>query len=250
MTIRGVLFDIDDTLIDYSATVRQGILRHLSAEALLDRFTSPDAAVTLWRELEEEEYPRFLAGELTFTGQQQVRTRRFLAHIGAAVDDPRAWFGRYVAFRDTAWAVFPDVPPMLGALTGRVALGVVSNSSLAHQVGKLHAVGLHDHFGDAILCSAEFGTAKPDPGIFLAGCEMLGLPPDQVAYVGDRHDTDGLGARDAGLRAFWLDRLASGARYDGVSVIHSLAELDTVINAGPGNADGPRGAKPRTGHRT
>ncbi|WP_084477859.1 HAD family hydrolase [Nocardia jejuensis] len=225
MTIRGILFDVDDTLVDYSSTARAGLLRHLAAEDLLGHFESPDTAVALWREIEEQEYPRFLAGELTFPGQQQARTARFLAHIGVAVDDPAAWFARYVALRDIAWLVFPDVPPALTALTGRAALGVVSNSSRAHQIGKLRSVGLAAHFGEAILCSDEFGSAKPDPGIFLAGCDMLGLPPDRVAYVGDRHDVDGLGARDAGLHAFWLDRAASGTSHEGVTVIHSLADM-------------------------
>ncbi|NNH69443.1 HAD family hydrolase [Nocardia uniformis] len=229
MTIRGILFDIDDTLIDYSSAARFGVLEHLTAEGLLDRFASPEAAVALWKRLEEYEYLRFLAGELTHSEQQIVRTTAFLAEIGVTTDDPRAWFDRYVLHRDTAWVAFPDVPPLLRALTGRMAFGVVSNSSLAHQMSKLRAVDLHDHFGDAVLCSAEYGAPKPDPSIFLAGCALLGLPPEQVAYVGDRYDTDGLGARDAGLRAFWLDRSALGIAHDeGVTVIHSLDALSTL----------------------
>lgn len=229
MSIRGVLFDVDDTLIDYSGTARIGILKHLAAEGALDRFESADAAVALWRAIEEEEYPRFLAGELTFKGQQLVRTQRFLAEIGVAVEDPVAWFAAYSAYRDTAWTAFPDVAPALRAFDGKVGLGVVSNASLPYQTGKLRTVGLLHHFADTILCSDEFGSAKPDPGIFLAGCAMLGLEPEQVAYVGDRYDVDALGARDAGLQAYWLDRRGLGvAADDGITVIRSLAELDSA----------------------
>ncbi|MTE14457.1 HAD family hydrolase [Nocardia aurantiaca] len=228
MTIRGVLFDVDDTLIDYSATARIGLLRHLAAEGLLDRFESPDAAVALWRAIEEEEYPRFLAGELTFKGQQRVRTERYLAHMRVAAEDPVAWFARYAVLRDAAWAAFPDAAPVLRRFDGRMALGIVSNASLPYQTRKLRTVGLLHHFGEAILCSDEFGASKPDPAIFLAGCEMLGLPPDRVAYVGDRYDWDALGARNAGLRAYWLVRNGhSGMPDDGITVIRSLAELDT-----------------------
>ncbi|UGT44414.1 HAD family hydrolase [Nocardia yamanashiensis] len=233
MTIRGILFDIDDTLIDYSATARIGILRHLAAEGLLERFDSPDAAVALWRELEEEEYPRYLAGELTFTGQQLVRTERFLAYLGVAVPDPVEWFARYAACRDTAWSAFPDVAPALLELAETSALGIVSNSSLDYQLGKLRAVGIDAHFGAAVLCSSEFGAAKPDPSIFHAGCELLGLPPEHVAYVGDRFDVDGIGARDAGLQAFWLNRAADHVDVlDGVTVIPSLAQLRSAYAAG------------------
>ncbi|AYF73899.1 HAD family hydrolase [Nocardia yunnanensis] len=235
MTIRGILFDVDDTLVDYSGSARVGILKHLAAEGALDRFESADAAVALWRAIEEEEYPRFLSGELTFKGQQLVRTQRFLSHLGLAADDPAAWFARYAALRDTAWSAFPEVASVLRGLEGQVALGVVSNASLPYQTGKLRAVQLLHHFGDAILCSDEFGAAKPQAAIFHAGCELLGLPPEQVAYVGDRYDVDALGAREAGLRAYWLDRgglgMHAGERIaavgGGITVIRSLTELDS-----------------------
>ncbi|WP_405496076.1 HAD family hydrolase [Nocardia sp. NBC_00511] len=231
MTIRGLLFDIDDTLIDYSGTARTGILRHLTAEGLLDRFASPDEAVALWREIEEREYPRFLAGELTFTGQQQVRTAMFLDHIGASTEDAEAWFARYASRRDTAWTTFPDVLPAFQRFAGRVGLGVVSNASLDYQTGKLYTVGLLHHFGENILCSSEFGAAKPDPSIFLAGCDLLGLSPHEVGFVGDRYDVDALGARDAGLQAYWLDRESLGrAPEAGVTIIHSLDELAATLN--------------------
>ncbi|PSK32908.1 HAD family hydrolase [Nocardia seriolae] len=234
VSIRGVLFDVDDTLVDYSATVRIAIVAHLAAEGILDRFESPGSAVDRWRVIEEEEeYPRFLTGELTFKGQQLVRTRRFLAEAEVVSEDPAAWFARYAAQRDTAWAAFPDAAPVLRALDGRVRLGVISTASRPYQIGKLRTVGLLRHFGDAVLCSDEFGAAKPDPAIFHTGCEMLGLPPEQVAYVGDRYDVDALGARDAGLRAYWLDRAGLGGdTHDRVTVIRSLAELDSPV-AGP-----------------
>ncbi|MFI6865405.1 HAD family hydrolase [Nocardia sp. NPDC050406] len=230
MTVRGILFDIDDTLIDYSGAARVGLLRHLEAEGLLDRFESPDSAVALWKALEEHEYVRYLHGELTFPEQQIVRTERFLTQVNVTTDNPRAWFDRYVAHRNSTWSAFPDAPPLLHSLTGRTALGVVSNSALAHQVYKLDAVGLLPHFGDAVLCSQEHGAPKPDPSIFLAGCALLGLPAHEVAYVGDRYDVDGLGARDAGLRAYWLDRTATATTdLDGVTVIGSLAELRHAV---------------------
>lgn len=229
MTVRGLLFDVDDTLIDYSATARTGILRQLAAEGILDRFESPDAAAALWLAIEEDEFPRFLTGELTFAGQQDARVRRFLDRLGLMTEDTQAWFARYAAHRDTAWAAFPDVAPMLRRFDGRAPLGVVSNASLPYQTWKLRTVGVLHHFGDAIVCALEFGSAKPDPAIFHAGCDLLGLPPEQVAYVGDRYELDAVGARDAGLRAFWLDRGGRGGMVDtGITVIRSLAELDSV----------------------
>ncbi|MEU8925817.1 HAD family hydrolase [Kitasatospora sp. NPDC048545] len=239
MPIRGVLFDVDDTLFDYSGSEEAGILAHLRDLRLLDRFPAPAAAVALWRAVMEEQYARFLAGELTFAGQQHERTRRFLTRLGddgaRHLPDERAaaWFAGYTAHRDTARAAFPDAAPVLATLAPSHRLGIVSNSSTAHQRRKLEAVGLLGHFTDAVLvCSDEHGEAKPAPGIFLAGCARLALAPHEVAYVGDKYDVDALGARDAGLRAFWLDRSGTGAPAgEGIGVLHSLTDLPAALEA-------------------
>ena len=42
---------------------------------------------------------------------------------------------------------------------------------------------------------------KPEPTMFLMGAERLGLPPAEVAMLGDRLDTDIVGAKRAGLSA-------------------------------------------------
>ncbi|GAA2844105.1 HAD family hydrolase [Streptosporangium fragile] len=251
MTIRGVLFDVDDTILDYSGSERAGVLRHLAAEGLLELFPSPADAVTVWREIMEEEYTRFLVGELTFAEHQLTRTRRFLAHAGRlpagglSDDEASVWFARYDGFRIAALAAFPDADPALTALAPEFRLGIVSNSSLAYQRSKLHMIGLLGHFGDAIVCSIEHGAPKPDPGIFLAGCALLGLPAHQVAYVGDKYEVDALGARDAGLHAYWLDRAATGAAPGaGITVIRSLDELVTAL----AGQDPPREA-PQPGER-
>lgn len=232
MTIRGVLFDIDDTLFDYSTSEETGVLKHLASEGLLEFFPTPSDAVTLWRRIMEEEYARFLSGELTFPAQRLSRTRRFLSHIGrlpaAGLSDHEAhmWFTRFGTHQEAAWSAFPDAAPVLKELAPRFRLGVVSNSSLAHQRRKLNAIGLHTYFTDTLLCSDEHGTPKPDPGIFHAGCALLDLPPHQVAYVGDKYETDALGAHRAGLHAYWLDRTATATTPPhGITVIRSLNEL-------------------------
>jgi putative hydrolase of the HAD superfamily len=234
MTIRGVLFDVDGTLYDYEEAEEAGLQEHLAAEGLSDRFVSPAEALRVWREVREEEYPRFLSGELTFAAQKAVRIRRLLAQAGVVgalewTDEAAtAWFARYAVRRDAVRRAFGDALPTLGALAGRFRLGVVSNSVTTHQRAKLEAIGLLGYFTEPLVCSQEHGAAKPAPSIFLAGCEALGLAPADVVYVGDDYEKDAVGARDAGLQAVWLDRSASGgaATVDaGIRVIASLTEL-------------------------
>ncbi len=90
--------------------------------------------------------------------------------------------------------------------------------------------------------SAEFGAAKPDPSIFLHACALFGVPPSAAAYVGDRLNTDAIGAARAGLTGIWLDRdgtatpaQLSEADDDGIRVIHSLDELAPLLSADRGD---------------
>jgi putative hydrolase of the HAD superfamily len=230
--VLGVLWGIDDTLFDYSGAERAGILEYLAALGLLDAFSSADEAHALWNVDMETAYERFLAGELGFEEQRRVRVAAFLGRIGRAAADPDAWFAGYLAAFTRHRRVFDDVIPALDALSG-YRHGLLSNSSSRYQEDKLAAIGLRGRFV-SLVCSDEIGHAKPAPEAFLAGCSALGLPPDQVVYVGDKLTTDAHGALAAGLRAVWLDRggVGGGADVPRVRTLADLPELLRVIDFG------------------
>jgi putative hydrolase of the HAD superfamily len=132
MAIRAVVWDVDDTLFDYTGSDNAGALRHIEAEGLLSRFPSPVAALERWRVVMDEQFERFLTGELSFLEHRRGRAREFLGEP-LADDEADAWFGRYLAYYEAAWTLFPDVIPALDALTPGRRHGVLSNSDAANQ---------------------------------------------------------------------------------------------------------------------
>jgi HAD superfamily hydrolase (TIGR01549 family) len=55
------------------------------------------------------------------------------------------------------------------------------------------------HVWDSIISSQELGVQKPDPGIYAAALQQLGLNACQAVFIG--HDVDELeGARTAGIK--------------------------------------------------
>ncbi|MFJ7968130.1 HAD family hydrolase [Streptomyces sp. NPDC096324] len=233
MSIDAVVWDIDDTLFDYTSADRAGMRDHLAAEGLLDGGTTVEQALTRWREITDAQWARYAAGETDWQGQRRDRVRVFL---GESLDDTEAdaWFDRYVTHYEGAWALFPDVLPALDALGDGHRHAVLSNSSLLVQDRKLRVLGVHDRF-EAILCAAELGVSKPAAAAFHAACDALGLPPHRVAYVGDHPEIDGRGAADAGLLSVWIDRggahAAGAAGRRGPHRIGSLAELPAILGA-------------------
>ncbi|MFJ4327737.1 HAD family hydrolase [Streptomyces tricolor] len=232
MTIRAVVWDVDDTLFDYTTADRAGMRAHLVAEGLLARYGSAEEALVRWREITDRQWARYAAGETTFQDQRRDRVRLFLdEELSDAEAD--AWFQRYVGHYEAAWSLFPDVLPALEALAATHRHAVLSNSSITVQEHKLRTLGLLDRF-ESVLCAAELGVSKPEPGAFLASCAALGLPPHEVAYVGDHPEIDGRGAAEAGLLSVWIDRGAAYARAAGEVVAHriaTLAELPALVRA-------------------
>jgi putative hydrolase of the HAD superfamily len=232
MSIRAVVWDIDDTLFDYTAADRLGMRAHLAAEGLLGEYESVERAIVRWRAITDQQWARFSAGEISFQGQRRDRVRVFL---GRELSDAEAdaWFERYIGHYETVWSLFPDVLPALDALAASHRHAVLSNSSIQVQDRKLRVLGVHDRF-EAILCAAELGVSKPEAGAFLAACEALELAPHQVAYVGDHPEIDGRGAADAGLLSVWIDRDGAYTGDDipgGPRRIVSLAELPALLGA-------------------
>jgi FMN phosphatase YigB (HAD superfamily) len=84
-----------------------------------------------------------------------------------------------------------------------------------------------------VLGSSEgWGVAKPDLRFFALVAEKVGLPPDKIAYVGDRSDNDVGPALAAGMVAVHIRRGPWGHLQvppDGAIRIRSLDELPAVL---------------------
>ena len=136
---------------------------------------------------------------------------------------------------DVGDALGRQLEQLAGGVEDR-GLGIITNADGDIQRRKLAALGLLERM-PAFVASSEAGSAKPEPAIFHAACELLELPPERVAYVGDRLDIDAQGARDAGLLGIWVDRLgeaealARSGEDPGVPVIESLDALASALRS-------------------
>jgi putative hydrolase of the HAD superfamily len=227
--IRAVLFDVDDTLVDYTGAERAGITRYLR-DLGVPAAAVPDA-VSHWHRLMERHFARYLDGELDFQEHRRERVRDMLRWLGRAVpaeDSPLdRWYLGYQRRYEAALAPFDDVVGCLDALSG-LPLGVVTNNDTGYQRMKLARIGLVDRFR-CVIGTDLGGVRKPDPAIFLAGCRALGTAAAQTAYVGDRLDHDARGAVGAGLFGVWLHRFGTPADQPGVPCITTLAALPQLL---------------------
>jgi putative hydrolase of the HAD superfamily len=59
---------------------------------------------------------------------------------------------------------------------------------------------------DAVVTSAEFGAAKPDPAIFAHALELAGARAKDAVHAGDDVEADVHGARAAGIEPVLVAR--------------------------------------------
>jgi putative hydrolase of the HAD superfamily len=131
----------------------------------------------------------------------------------------------------------PDLMPgaleVLETLKARgCKIGLICNSGATPgkiQRRFLRDIGLSRRL-QTLTFSDEEGLAKPSPGIFLSTLRTLKVSPEASAHIGDRPETDILGAKGVGMRAILIGQ----ASCDGLPVapdarIQRLAELPAVL---------------------
>src|SRR5450830_1344422 len=212
MRVDGVLFDIDDTLVD----TRSAFAHALAAVA---RRYLPDVGPE--RDLEVLAHWR-----------ADVE-----GHYGAYTRGDDAWNTLFEERFVGAWAPHDDASSAVDRLLAAgIVIGALSNASVAYQTRKLARVGLVDRV-PMLVGVDTLGVGKPDRRVFVEACRLLGTEPARTVYVGDELDVDAWAARDAGLVGVWIDR--PGGRRNplpdahehapGVVVVRSLTELADVL---------------------
>ncbi len=185
--VRGVLFDLDGTLLD----------------------TAPDMGATLNALLQEHGLPA-LAAEII--RPKVSRGSRALVTLGfgeAAPTEQAPRIERFLALYSQRLSVhtrpFEGVLPLLASLESRgMPWGIVTNKPGWLAQPLLQTLQLFARCG-CLVCGDTLPERKPSPMPLLHASEKLGIPPAQCIFVGDA-EVDMRSARAAGMPAI-------GARY-------------------------------------
>jgi HAD superfamily hydrolase (TIGR01509 family) len=98
-----------------------------------------------------------------------------------------------------------DALPLLTRLKEKnIPFGIVTNAPQVQWL-KITRLGLHTS-ARCIYVSEQFGADKPDPSIFIAAANSLGLLPQNILMVGDSLEADVMGSCNVGMQAAWVCR--------------------------------------------
>lgn len=233
ISVRAIVFDLDGTLFDHATSARQG-LRSWLLGAGIDLTDELEAA---WFAAEETHIASWRHGLVSWEEQRRLRLRDFLPLFGRAPgsDDnlDRLFREGFLVEYRKSWTGFDDVAEGLAALEDLgLDFAVLTNGTEQQQRDKLSHLGLLDRVGQ-IFTAEGLGVAKPNARAFQVVCNAIGLPADEVLYVGDDYSTDVNASRAAGLKAVHLDRNTLGLTPTEDRVA-TIMELSTVVtHTGP-----------------
>lgn len=247
--LKAVLFDMDDTLIDWSAFAadwRDLERKHL--RCVVDYLAAQKRPL-------EAEFDDLLSdfSERVMEAWSDARGSLRAPHLGRILMQSLQEFGfmpdERIAMNECLTAyewsaipgvrVFPDVPPMLDQLVQRgITIGIVTN---AFQPMTLRDVELADYdllkfFPDANLriSAADVGYLKPHPVIFETALTRVAARPEEVVFVGDNPVADVSGAQQAGIRAVLRTTNRNHTHVSDLikpdAAITSLAELPPLLD--------------------
>lgn len=247
--VRGVLFDMDNTLIDWSGFQEDHRdLERIHLRRVYDHLVAVKRPLNANFELFVADYYERVNDEWA-----QARTTLRAPHLGKVLLKSLTHFG----FREDDeldidgclqiydWhgaegvVVFPDVPAALAALQARgVPIGIVTNAyqPMSMRDAELRQYDLLQYFPDETvrLSAADVGYLKPHPKIFEYAAEKLGRDPTDIVFVGDSPSADIAGAQQVGMRAVMrvngeiTESLRALIRPD--AFVNSLTELVDLID--------------------
>ena len=224
--IKTILFDVDDTLLDFGVAERSALRQTLTRFGI----DPTDGIICRYSEINASCWRRMEAGELTHAEVKTERYRILFDEIGVAGSPSEAtkFYESMIPFEH---AKIDGAAEILEYLVPKYTLIAASNGTGATQRKRLADSGLEGYFAD-IFISSEVGFTKPKREFFDAIFDKHPeIKREECAIVGDSLTSDVTGGKNAGIITVWYDRKKKEGTPDPVPdhTVRSLDELKKLF---------------------
>ncbi|MBI4057230.1 MAG: HAD-IA family hydrolase [Elusimicrobia bacterium] len=220
--IKAVIFDIDNTLMDFMRMKRAAV--EAAVEAMIDA-----GLPVVKEEMVKKIFDVYWEEGVE---DQNIFDKVFLKEFGQ-IDYKTLAAGilGYRRAKEGHMTLYPHVHLTLTALM-KLGIKMVIISDAPRLLAWLRIVqlGVH-HYFDHVITWEDVGAKKPDPKPFLRALELLQTKPEETLMVGDWADRDVAGAKNLKIKTAWakygdeFHTQESGADYE----LRDIQELISII---------------------
>ena len=220
-----LLFDLDETLLDFKKAERHAVTEVLKKFGL----DASDKTVKTYSKINLSCWKQYERGEIT---REQIYKNRFI-QLGE-------WLGvefnveefskEYALALSHNGYTYPFAVTLLNILSKKgYKIAAATNGALTIQTGRLVNSGLAGFFKDGIFISEQIGLKKPQPEFFEFILKAMGVKNKSEALViGDSPSSDIAGAIGAGLDCCFVN--LSGESLTGeLKPTYTVSALEDII---------------------
>lgn len=228
--VKGVVFDMDDTLLNWRHAEQQAIGQLAALHFALHGI--PETRVReVYDGVMAENFAAWKAKRQWLYIQDRLRllVERLEAARLVEVDELVRTFSREAA-QKLAFLEGAEAALRAARQAGRKT-AILTNGRSEVQRPKVYAFGLHTEV-DFVGITGELGVWKPEPAAFQAVLDRLGVQAEHALMVGDNEDFDIAPAKALGMQTAWVDPQRR-AHPDADAVVATPAELVPLFAAAP-----------------
>lgn len=200
MRYKWLLFDADNTLLDFDAAERVAL-----SEALAARNISADETIqSVYHTINSAIWEQIERGEFDRENLNAVRFSRLAEHFGFTLDAEAT--GRdFFAVMAKQRTLIPGAEELCRDLARVYELHMITNGTAFIQHGRLDGLPMMEYFS-GLFISQEVGAEKPTLEFFDAVAAAIpGFSPEQALVIGDSLTSDIAGGIAAGIDTCWYN---------------------------------------------
>ena len=219
-----LLFDIDNTLMDFNAGEKIALFQTMV------EFGAPiqDEEYHAYLAINQAQWAKFEQGLLDSKAVQRLRFEEFAAYLGRDRGEGDALNARYVENLGRQAILMQGAMDLILQLHERYQIAVVTNGLTLVQRERLKRSGFLPHL-DGVFISQEMGVQKPSAAYFdyvLRG--LSGAERTNCLIIGDSLSADILGGINAGIDTCWL-RLAGAEPRADITPTYTVSDYTALL---------------------
>lgn len=222
MKYKAVLFDLDDTLLDFDAGNR------IAVNTLMDEIGYFDKdRYDQYEEINSMCWSALEKGELTIEELRPKRLEIFFEKYGVKADLNKA-VERFEELLGQQSILFSDSEEVLKKISNILPVGIITNGIKHIQRNRLSKSVIMNYVS-CLVISDEIGVTKPNKEIFEYALNLMNVKADECLMIGDGIYSDVLGANNAGIDMCYLNK-NNKSLPEGTSCKYMIKELKDCVD--------------------